>query len=219
MKKLLVLLISLLLVFTCFGCTKPENNPVNPDNPDNPDTPSVNFEINLVESEDGKTLTFSSMDVNLEILEKHFDLTDEYQAACAIIFTLAKYETDKEEALKMLDYVMGPETHSKFDEDFLKNQFEQYPYVIRSYFDGSTPDNNYLADYKEGSVTLKVTENIYSRSEENYVNLFFTSGGADSARSVKLRKKESTGQWFLFSDTYKGLCSGIRQPAADDKWN
>ena len=43
-----------------------------------------------------------------------------------------------------------------------------------------------------------------------------TSGGADNPRHIKLRKKGSTGQWFL-NDI---LClSDIRTPANEDPWH
>ena len=41
------------------------------------------------------------------------------------------------------------------------------------------------------------------------------SGGADDPRPVRLRKKPSTGQWFLVDIQY---LSDIRVPAAEDKW-
>ena len=42
-----------------------------------------------------------------------------------------------------------------------------------------------------------------------------TSGGADNPRPIKLRKKPSTGQWFL-NDIQ--CLSDIRVPVAEDPW-
>ncbi|MGP1429241.1 MAG: DUF6935 domain-containing protein [Fusobacterium sp.] len=58
-------------------------------------------------------------------------------------------------------------------------------------------------------------ENPYSFSSENYATLYIQSGGADSQRLIKLRKKLSTGQWFL----NEILClSDIRIPYSTDPW-
>ena len=41
------------------------------------------------------------------------------------------------------------------------------------------------------------------------------SGGADSARQIKLRTKPSTGQWFLWEQF---LLADIRKPVSADPW-
>jgi len=45
--------------------------------------------------------------------------------------------------------------------------------------------------------------------------MYVTSGGADSPRPIKLRKKPSTGQWFLNEIQ---CLSDIRTPVAADPW-
>ena len=114
----------------------------------------------------------------------------------------------------MLEYINGPEDVSNFDMNFIDNQMKQYPYVMRSYFAGANSNNNY--EVKEVSLTIKEDSN--SRKQDGYVKLWLQSSGADSMRSLTLRKKASTGEWFLFSDTYKGLMAGIVAPVKDDKW-
>ena len=111
-------------------------------------------------------------------------------------------------SVRKLDRVPG------FDVSFIKNQFSQYPYVMRSYFDGTSPENN----YEVSNVIITFKENQYSRTEENYVQLLAHSSGADSDRMFRLRKKPSTGEWFIFSDTYRALLAGIRIPKSVDKW-
>lgn len=172
------------------------------------------FTVTKTEGTNAKTYTFSRILCTAEDL-KQLDITDEYQAACAVVFALAAYETDAAAAKEMFDYINGPETVSAFDTEFIRTQLRQYPYVMRSYFNQTSPDNGYALG---AEVSLTVKENVYSRTEENYVNLLFHSSGADSDRAVKLRKKGSTGEWFVFSDTYRGLMAGIRQPKADDPW-
>ena len=58
--------------------------------------------------------------------------------------------------------------------------------------------------------------NDYTYQQEGYARFLITCGGADSPRHMSLRKKGSTGEWFLWD--YKGLLSGIRIPASEDPW-
>ncbi len=213
MKKTFCVLIMLSLLLCLSACSLPSHGT---------DVPAVNVlkrpavEMSYEDTDNGRLLTFSYVPRTADELSA-IDLCDEYSAACAVLFALAEYEEDPEASIEMLSVVRGPEEVSTYDINFLKNQFDQYPYVIRSYFDGTSPSESYAVD-KDSPVSILITENIYSRDEKGYVKLFFTSSGADSPRSVTLRLKESTGQWFLFSDSYMGLCSGIRSPE-DDGWD
>ena len=224
MKKITNIVLIILISVCLFACNKSEE--VSNDN-NNQEQQSISNDknsdqqliddvigIDVKENEEGKTLTFSRMLVSVDDL-KQLDITDEYQSVCAIIFTLARFEDDKDVSKQMLEYINGPEDVSDFDIDFMKNQIKQYPYVIRSYFDNTSPEENY--EVKEVSITIK--ENLYSRDENDYVKLWLHSSGADFDRSVMLRKKESTGEWFLFSDTYKGLMASIRIPTDENKWS
>ena len=80
---------------------------------------------------------------------------------------------------------------------------------------GATPANNYTP---ATPVEITVIEGAHSRDQEKegYMLLFIASGGADNPREIKLRTKPSTGEWFV--NQYGGLLSGIRIPAAEDKW-
>ena len=84
-------------------------------------------------------------------------------------------------------------------------------YKVNSFFEGATPSNQYTPTRP---YRIKVTSNPYSYSD-NWATLFLSSGGADSLRPVKLRKKPSTGQWFLVDIQY---LSDVRTPTAIDKW-
>lgn len=53
------------------------------------------------------------------------------------------------------------------------------------------------------------------RKEENWGILYVKSSGADAERPVKLRKKPSTGQWFL-NDIQ--CLADMRIPVAEDPW-
>lgn len=173
----------------------------------------TDFVITKNDTEDGITVELSRMPLDLTDIES-VSLKDEYISAALVVTVLSFYEQDPETCFAMLDYMMGPSDISDFDKNFIKNQFDQYPYVARSYRMGALPDNDYVTE----AVSYLITENSYSRSEEGYVKLFFQSGGADSPRGLTLRHKGSTDQWFLFSDSYKGLLAGIRPPVSEDEW-
>ena len=85
-------------------------------------------------------------------------------------------------------------------------------YKARSFLAGATPENSYQPTTP---YTITVNENPYSFDEENWATLYVTSGGADTPRPIKLRKKPSTGQWFL-NDIQ--CLSDIRVPVAEDPW-
>ena len=85
-------------------------------------------------------------------------------------------------------------------------------YIPFSYFDGATPDNGYTPS---APMTIAIYENPYSFDNENWATLWVKSGGADNMRSVKLRQKPSTGQWFL-NDIQ--CLSEIRLPQEADPW-
>ena len=97
---------------------------------------------------------------------------------------------------------------------FIRDRFRGKEYLMRSYFSGSSPENNYtpVQPYR-----VAVSENDYSRSQigEGYLTLYVACSGADSPRPLKLRMKPSTGQWFLWEQQ---LLAGIRIPKEADPW-
>ena len=140
------------------------------------------------------------------------DMTDPYAVAALTLVALTNYESNNGECIKMLNYLKGPESVSGYEVQFLRDRLQGKQYKIWSYFLGATPGNNYTPSkpYK-----ITVSSNPYSFQNENWATMWVTSGGADSPRSIKLRKKPSTGQWFL-NDIQ--CLSDIRLPASEDKW-
>ena len=134
--------------------------------------------------------------------------------AALVVAALCRYATHREAGLQMLEYLQGPKGLSVYDRQFLVDRFRDKDYVPRSYFVGATPDNDYTP---EKPYRLQFFENPYSRDQlgDGYLTLHIRSGGADSARQIKLRRKPSTGQWFLWEQF---LLSDIRRPAAADPW-
>ena len=86
-------------------------------------------------------------------------------------------------------------------------------YIVESYFKGSSVENNYTPSIP---YVVSITENPYSYSNEGYARLFLKSSGADTARSITMKLKPSTGQWFLWEQS--SVLMGIRIPAAKDPW-
>ena len=85
-------------------------------------------------------------------------------------------------------------------------------YIPRSYFNGATPENNYEPSKP---YTIWMKDNAAPIAEEGYLRLDLRSGGADATRTITLRTKPSTGEWFLWDQT---LLVGIRVPVSQDPW-
>ena len=161
-----------------------------------------------------KTYVFNSLPRTVAELEAlpQADMKDPYAVAALTIVAFTNYESNNGECIKMLDYLKGPESVSNYEVQFYRDRLQGKQYKIWSFFLGATPGNNYTPNkpYK-----ITVSSNPYSFQDENWATLYVTSGGADNERPIKLRKKPSTGQWFL----NEVLCLGdIRLPAEEDKW-
>ena len=141
-------------------------------------------------------------------------LTKPEHTAALTVAALCIYPMDKTAALEMLEYLHGPKGLSQFDRQFIADRFRDKDYVPRSYFKGAVPENNYEP---AEPYTIEFFENPYSRNNigEGYLTLHVHSGGADSARQIKLRTKASTGQWFLWEQF---LLADIRKPVSADPW-
>ena len=141
-------------------------------------------------------------------------LTVPEEVAALTVAALALYPQNPAEAEKMLDFLRGPRPLNGIDKQFLRDRFRGKDYLMRSYFPGSCPENNYppAQPYR-----VAVSENAYSRAQfaDGYLTLYVACSGADSPRPLKLRHKPSTGQWFLWEQQ---LLTGIRIPQEADPW-
>ena len=162
------------------------------------------------------TVTLRQLPVNLEQLKAmpEASLKEPENTAALAVAALTLYPIDKEASLQMLEFLQGPKGLSPYEKQFLADRFRDKDYVPRSYFAGAIPGNNYEPSEP---YTLAFFENPYSRDNfaEGYLTLHIKSGGADSARQIKLRTKPSTGQWFLWEQF---LLADIRQPVSADPW-
>lgn len=173
---------------------------------------------NFVSNSTNKTykVTLPIIPANLTQLQSmpQADLTKPENTAALTVAAFCMYPIDKEACFEMLTFLHGPKGLSGYDKQFIADRFRDKDYVPRSYFGGATPQNNY-----EPAIpyTLTFFENPYSRDHiaDGYLTLHIESGGADSARQIKLRKKGSTGQWFLWEQF---ILVDVRQPVSADPW-
>ncbi len=158
--------------------------------------------------------TFSALPADVDELKAlpEAKLDTAFKATALTILALNRYEADPDAAIRMLSFLKGPEEFGGKEQSFLKDRLSGKGYKARSFLGGATPENNYTPSTP---YTVTVSENPYSFDEENWATLYVTSGGADNPRPIKLRKKPSTGEWFL-NDIQ--CLSDVRLPVAEDKW-
>ncbi len=142
------------------------------------------------------------------------DFSDPNKVVALTVVALCIYPINKDLSIEMLNYLKGPRPLSNYEIQFLADRFRGKDYLTASYFEGATPENGY--EPKE-PLTINVYKTGHSEDliSEGYLQLFLKSGGADTARGVKLRKKESTGEWFLWE---YHLLPDIRKPNSEDPW-
>lgn len=162
-----------------------------------------------------KTFTFNSLPHNVAELQQlpEASLTDPFATAALVILGYCEFRNSKENCYDMIEFLNGPYTLTPMAKSFIKDRLDYgNDYVPYSYFDGATPQNDYTVP---APFSITVYDNPYSYNEENYARLLVRSGGADNLRFISLRKKPSTGQWFLFEAQILG---GIRIPVSKDAW-
>ena len=138
-------------------------------------------------------------------------LSTPFDTAAMTVLAFCYYPQNKDLALQMVNYLRGPRPLSGGDMSFIADRFRDSDYVPRSYFEGSTPANDYTP---AEPYTIVVSENPYSYQNEGYATLYITSGGADSPRSVQMRKAKD-GKWYLWEQF---ILVGIRQPESSNPW-
>lgn len=139
-------------------------------------------------------------------------MKEPHHAAALLIPALCLWPINKNEAIHMINFLKGPQALSTYEQQFISERLRGNEYVPFSYFDGACPENEYhpILPY---SITVSTVPTSFA--EDGYAMLYLRSGGADSPRPVKLRKKPSTGEWFLWDQM---LLSQIRKPVSEDPW-
>lgn len=161
-----------------------------------------------------ETFTFASLPANVSELQAlpEASLDSAFKTTALTLVALCRYEHNPDEAIEMLNFLKGPAEVSTYEKQFIRERLVGKMYKPRSYFAGATPENGYTPTVP---YTITVSETPYSFDDENWATLYVTSGGADNPRPVKLRKKPSTGQWFL-NDIQ--CLADIRVPVEEDPW-
>lgn len=158
-------------------------------------------------------ITFGSLPETLESFTTlpQAKLDTPFATAALTVLAFCFYPENKDLSLQMLDFLRGPRPLSVMDKQFIADRFRDKDYVPRSYFEGATPNNNYLPSEP---YCITVSENPYSYQNEGYTTLYVTSGGADSPRSVQLRLAKD-GKWYLWEQY---LLADIRKPESENPW-
>ena len=161
-----------------------------------------------------ESFTFTALPTNVTELQTlpEASLDSAFKTTALTIVALCRYEQNPDEAIEMLNFLKGPAEVSTYEKQFIRERLTGKMYKARSFFAGATPQNSYTPTVP---YTITVSETPYSFDEDNWATLYVTSGGADNPRPIKLRKKPSTGQWFL-NDIQ--CLADIRIPAEEDPW-
>lgn len=136
---------------------------------------------------------------------------------------LKVYQTNKELGGKFLVLSVDKKSlregntykgYSLFKQDIqlINNQLAKYPYVLNSYFEGTSPKNAYKAKlpYK-----MKFSSNTYCGDPKTgKYKLFVACSGADSPRPVHIKKNDK-GIWKV--SNWNSLLVGVKPiPETDD---
>lgn len=161
-----------------------------------------------------ETVTLSALPQNLAELQAmpQADLKSPYGTVALAVAALCRYGDSVDDCLQMLDFLRGPRPLSPMDKQFLRDRLVGKEYVPVSYFDGTSPQNNYTPSVP---YRISVKKNPYSAQGDDFLTLWVHSSGADNDRIVEVRRKPSTGEWFLWE--IKCL-SDIRIPVSADPW-
>ena len=172
---------------------------------------ATNSEINT-NGNKSETFTFQSLPESLDELKDLSEATLDtpFKTAALTLCALCAYSKDEEVGKEMLNWLKGPQPLSNAELQFLKERITGRTHVPFSYFAGAKPDNDYTPDEP---FTLTISDNPYSYQNQNYAVMHLKSGGADSPRQIKLRKKGN--QWFLWEQF---VLVDIRAPKSADPW-
>lgn len=159
-------------------------------------------------------ISFASLPSNLDELKAlpEASLKEPEYGAALFVIAMMNYKNDPATAISMLEFLKGPGGVSEYEKQFIKDRLSDgKEYVVRSYFAGTSPENDYTP-----SIPYTVIPEKDAASEDNgRIRVFMRSSGADSPRMIKMRLKASTGEWFIEEEM---ILSDIRIPRSQDAW-
>lgn len=149
----------------------------------------------------------------------NIDRTNPYNVAALFANILTSYDINNDtNFIEMLQFLVGDfQPISALMKQNIKDRMRQnnkYSFIGKSYFVGATPNNDYTPNVP---YEIEVSENDYSKIEEGYIRLLLKSGGADNLRPITLRLAKD-GNYYIWSDSFMGLLSDIRQPESTNPW-
>lgn len=141
-----------------------------------------------------------------------FDLTKPENTCALFLAALDLYVKDKDAGIAAINSLRGPRPMSPMEVQFIRDRLMDKAYLPLAYFNGAAPQNNYTPDTP---YTLEVYDDPRPQDvEEGYTRRYLRTAGADSPRSITLRRKGA--EWFLWE--YAGILLSIRIPAKEDPW-
>lgn len=160
-------------------------------------------------------LTFDELPTTVEALRAlpQANLREPYYAAGLLIPVLCLWPSNQSTAMEMMNFLKGPQGLSTHEIQFINERLRGKEYLPFSYFEGTTPQNEY-EPARPYTVTISTVPTSFD--EAGYAKLYLQSSGADSPRPVQLREKASSGEWFLWDQM---LLSQIREPVSADPWS
>ena len=163
-----------------------------------------------------ETFTFAKLPETVEELKAlpQANLQNPFGVVALVILAMSNFNKDYDQTVQMLTFLKGPAPLMNQELSRMKDAITGKDYLMRSYFEGTTPDNNYKPT-EPFKITVFDHPNSYDNQKDGYVTLWVKSSGSDSDRQVRLRKKESTREWFL-NEEY--LCPGVKAPKEEDPW-
>jgi len=158
-------------------------------------------------------ITFDKLPVNLEELKAmpQATLSEPEYGAALFVAVMMHYSVNKDETFEMLDFLNGPYEVTEFQKQFIADRMAEGDHVVRSFFNGTSPDNDYTPSMP---YTIE-TERGFDQEIDGRMRILIASSGADTKRFVTMRHKPSTNQWFLEDQM---LLSQIRTPKSQDPW-
>ena len=162
-----------------------------------------------------ENITFNALPKNAEDIRANFAdcFKSPFKMAALAAAVLMNYENDVDGTVEMMNVIKGPRPLTPFEIQFLRDRLVGKMYVVRSFFNGTSVDNDYTVP--PAPYQIEVSDNPYSYQNEDYATLYLKSSGADNLRPVTLRRKPSTDEWFLWEHTF---LADIRQPKSQDEW-
>lgn len=163
-----------------------------------------------------KEFSFDSIPTTVDELKAlpQANLQDPFGVVALVILAMNNYNSNLDNMIAMMNYLKGPSPLSGLELSRMKDQLSGRDYLMRSYFEGTKPENNYkpTEPYK---IIVFDHKDSYDNEKDGYMTLWVKSSGSENDRQVRLRKKQSTGEWFLNEEF---LTPGIRTPQEEDPW-